>query len=338
MTQHHLLPVALAALALLSGCIALPPANALLDDARRDYRLAQDDPTTRDRAASELQVAGETLKRADSAWSRQDPVNDVEHWAYIARQQVAIARAMAERRADEQAAQDALLTRDQIRLNARTSEAGVAQRNALLAQQSAKAAQSAAQASQDQSAASRQAADISRTQADAARLQAESAKREADSARLQADAARRQSMDEQARADALEVQLRELNGRQTDRGMVITIGDLLFGTDTPQLRGGGLRNVDKLADFMTRYPLRSVLIEGFTDSTGSEGHNQLLSEQRADAVRNAMVERGVDRARLTTRGYGEAHPVAGNESPGGRQLNRRVEIVLSNASGTIVPR
>jgi outer membrane protein OmpA-like peptidoglycan-associated protein len=331
MTQHILLPATLLALALLSGCNTVPPANTLLEDARRDYRLAQDDPMTRERAAAELQVAGEALQRADNAWSRKEPVNDVDHWAYLARQQVAIARATAERRADEQASQDALATRDQIRLNARTSEADLAQRNALLAQQNAQAAQLAAQVSQDQSAAARQAAEVSRTQADAARLQA-------NSATLQADEARRQRAEEQARADALEVQLRELNARQTDRGLVITIGDMLFATDTAQLRPGGLRNVDKLADFMKRHPRRSVLIEGFTDSRGSDDHNQILSEQRADAVRNAIVDRGVEPARLATRGYGEAHPVAGNESSGGRQLNRRVEIVLSDAAGAIIPR
>ena len=99
-----------------------------------------------------------------------------------------------------------------------------------------------------------------------------------------------------------------------------------------------MRNVEKLVAFLNEYPQRKALIEGFTDSTGSESHNQELSGRRADAVRSALVDTGVGRGRITTQGYGEAYPVAGNDSSGGRQMNRRVEIVLSDEDGSIVPR
>jgi outer membrane protein OmpA-like peptidoglycan-associated protein len=96
--------------------------------------------------------------------------------------------------------------------------------------------------------------------------------------------------------------------------------------------------VDRLADILQNHPQRSVMVEGFTDTTGSADYNQRLSEQRADAVQGALVARGVQRARISALGHGESYPVAGNDSAGGRQLNRRVEIVLSSDGVQVAPR
>lgn len=133
-------------------------------------------------------------------------------------------------------------------------------------------------------------------------------------------------------------QLKELNARNTDRGMVITLGDVLFRTDKSQLQSGGVHNLQKLADFLNQYQKHTVLIEGHTDSTGSAAHNQKLSEQRANAVSMALTDMGISNDRISTQGYGEKYPVAGNDTAANRQLNRRVEIVLSNAKGKIIPR
>ena len=331
MTSHLLLPTAIAALALMAGCSSTPPNNARLDDARRDYRLAQEDPVTRDRAATELVAAGDALRRADESWSRRDSVTEVDHWSYLARQRVAIARETGLRRSGEQASKDAQLGRDRVRLAARTEEADAAKRSAQTAQQDAQFAQRDAQVAQ-------QDALTAQRDAQAAQRQSMTSQQAAEASRQQAEASQRQTMDAKARNDELESQLRDMNARKTERGMVITIGDVLFETDAALLRSDGRRNVDKLADFMKRYPQRSAMIEGFTDSTGSQDHNQALSGRRAEAVRNAIVERGVDRARLDARGYGEAHPVAGNDSSSGRQMNRRVEIILSDVAGAVVPR
>ncbi|MDO9561865.1 MAG: OmpA family protein, partial [Bradyrhizobium sp.] len=135
-----------------------------------------------------------------------------------------------------------------------------------------------------------------------------------------------------------EQQLKELDAKKTERGMVITLGDVLFAVNRAQLSAGGVRNVQKLADFLNQYPQRKVLIEGHTDSTGSRSINQPLSEQRAEAVRSALAGMGISGDRIETRGYAEAYPVASNNTAAGRQLNRRVEIILSDDSGTIVPR
>ena len=100
------------------------------------------------------------------------------------------------------------------------------------------------------------------------------------------------------------------------------------------LKPGAATTIDRLAQFMRDYPERSVRIEGHTDSAGSDETNQLLSERRAAAVQAALIDRGLGSERISTLGYGEARPIAGNETAGGRQQNRRVEIVISDERGS----
>lgn len=140
--------------------------------------------------------------------------------------------------------------------------------------------------------------------------------------------------DEKARM--LESQLRELAAKKTDRGMVVTLSDVLFNTNRSELNPGGLRTVQKLADILTQNPDRKILVEGFTDSTGSAGYNIELSERRANAVRSALMGMGIGPDRITARGFGKDFPVAENNTSSGRQLNRRVEIVFPNEGGNSV--
>lgn len=130
----------------------------------------------------------------------------------------------------------------------------------------------------------------------------------------------------------------ELNAKQTDRGMTVSLGDVLFDTNKSQLKAGGMRTIQKLAEFLQQNPQRSVSIEGFTDSRGSDEYNQKLSEQRADAVKTALIDQGIAAERIASRGYGEAYPVAENDTNAGQQLNRRVEVVISEAGKAINPR
>jgi len=146
------------------------------------------------------------------------------------------------------------------------------------------------------------------------------------------------AVQQQALIAQQEMQLKELKAKKTERGLVITLGDVLFSTNKAQLKSGGMRNVQKLADFLKQYPQRKVLVEGFTDSTGSDSLNQELSERRANAVRTALVDMGISSDRINTRGYGKALPIADNDTAASRQLNRRVEIVLSDENGNIAPR
>ncbi|MFN2355815.1 MAG: OmpA family protein, partial [Desulfopila sp.] len=174
-------------------------------------------------------------------------------------------------------------------------------------------------------------ADQARRMADAARLQAGAMTAEAERARIEALAAAEQTR-------KLEAQIAELEATKSERGLVITLGDVLFDVNKSELRSGAQYTIDKLAAFLAEYPTRNVLIEGFTDSTGAVEYNQRLSERRAEAVRNALTARGVDSRRLQTRGYGVAFPVAGNETAAGRQRNRRVEVIISDEDGKILER
>lgn len=130
----------------------------------------------------------------------------------------------------------------------------------------------------------------------------------------------------------------ELNAKQTDRGMTISLGDVLFDTNKSQLKPGGAREVKKLAQFLRENPQRNISIEGFTDSQGSEEHNLALSERRANAVKDELVDSGIDAQRITSKGFGESYPVADNGTSAGRQMNRRVEIVISDEGKQVTPR
>lgn len=168
--------------------------------------------------------------------------------------------------------------------------------------------------------------------------EADRARQATDRARSATDAARRDTTDANARVSSLESQLADLAAKKTERGMVITLGDVLFATDKYQLNEQGQSTIQKLSQFLQQHPARTVLIEGFTDSTGSAAYNQQLSDRRAGAVARSLSDSGIARTRIETRGYGEEYPVASNATITDRQLNRRVEIVLSEDGGKIKPR
>jgi len=150
--------------------------------------------------------------------------------------------------------------------------------------------------------------------------------------------AQRVTAETQAHATLLQSQLDDLAAKKTDRGIVITLGDVLFGVDQAHLSPDGMRKTQKLADVLQQNPQRSVLVEGYADSTGNAQHNQELSERRAMAVRDALSGMGIANNRVATRGYGQDFPVASNDTSSNRQLNRRVEIVLSDDTGKISQR
>jgi outer membrane protein OmpA-like peptidoglycan-associated protein len=159
-------------------------------------------------------------------------------------------------------------------------------------------------------------------EADAARSDARASDRLAALSAQQNDASQQHSRQ-------LESALADLQAKKTDRGLVITLGDVLFATGQAELRPGGRHSLDKLSNFMRQYPQRTVQIEGFTDNVGSEEYNQRLSEHRADAVRDVLTNAGVASDRIQTRGLGKSSPVADNDSATGRQQNRRVEVIIS---------
>lgn len=162
--------------------------------------------------------------------------------------------------------------------------------------------------------------------------------RNLDIARAQADTARAQAMSAEQRAARLEAQLVDLQATNSDRGMVVTLSDVVFDVDRANLRPGAERMLDRIAAVLRDNPERRVLIEGFTDSQGNDSYNRELSARRAGAVRQALVDRGISAARIDAQGLGEAYPVATNATVTGRQMNRRVEILFSDATGNIASR
>lgn len=167
-------------------------------------------------------------------------------------------------------------------------------------------------------------------------LQAESLK--AQRARTEARQAQTEAQRARAEAEQLKSEMEALQATQTKRGMVLTLGDVLFDLDKADLKPAGLRTVERLAQFMEEYPERRVRVEGYTDSTGAEDYNLRLSERRARAVLDALIQEGIDSSRIEVEGFGEQYPVASNDSASGRQQNRRVEIVISDEQGTIKTR
>lgn len=136
-----------------------------------------------------------------------------------------------------------------------------------------------------------------------------------------------------ARQEAMDLkrQMAALQAEQTERGMVLTLGDVLFDVDEAGLAPAAARNIAKIAGFMRNYPDRRALIEGHTDSMGDNSYNLTLSRDRAFAVRDALVDAGIDASRMSTQGFGETLPVATNTNSFGRQENRRVEIVFPDS-------
>lgn len=173
------------------------------------------------------------------------------------------------------------------------------------------------------------------SEANRALAQARTAQTAAEQARAEAESAQSRAAQTQAENQRL---MGELQAAQTSRGMVLTLGDVLFDTGEAQLKAGATRPIEQIAAFLEQNPERKVQVEGFTDSQGSDEYNQQLSQRRADAVAQAIIQRGIDADRVRALGYGEEFPKAGNDSPGSRQLNRRVEIVVSNGNAGIPAR
>jgi outer membrane protein OmpA-like peptidoglycan-associated protein len=148
-----------------------------------------------------------------------------------------------------------------------------------------------------------------------------------------ADAARDQATQQSA---ALQAELDALKAKPTDRGLVLTLGDVLFDTGKANLNPGAARNLDRLVQFLNDHVERRVEIDGYTDSVGTDSFNLDLSQRRADTVKAVLVDRGIESTRIVSRGYGKEFGVASNEDSGGRQLNRRVEIVIGGVDGAPV--
>ena len=293
----------LASAVMLAACSSMPTTTSTLDMARSDFVAANNNPQVSTYAPLEFKSASDALDQANAAAAKRESLDTIDRLAYIAKQKIATAQQVASQKAAEADIANSGRARDRLRLEARTNEA-----------------------------------DRAKADAERAKMDAQSAQAQAEAAQRSAMNAEAQTREAQARTAQLEAQMADLQAKKSERGMIITIGDVLFATNQATLTPDGMATVRKLADVLNQNPNRTVLVEGFTDSTGTAAHNQELSERRAGSVASALTSLGIARERVAMRGYGPAYPVAGNDSAANRQLNRRVEIVLSNESTAIPPR
>jgi outer membrane protein OmpA-like peptidoglycan-associated protein len=276
MHTKHLIAFAVAG-ALLGACASTPPHDDHIDQAQAAIQTLSADPLAQQAAARDLDEARARLQNAQDALATHQPIEVVDHLAYLAQRhaEAGLARVHAERaRADLAQAQQ---QRTQILLAARAREA---------------------QNAQDQVQATR--AQVVATRAELAQAQQE---------------------------------LAELKAKPTDRGMVVTLGDVLFDTGQASLKPGADLALDRLASYLKAHPQTKIVVEGHTDSVGSDEYNDALSQRRADAVAHGLITRGVDGDDVRAVGRGKNFPVATNDTSAGRQQNRRVEIVFSDENG-----
>lgn len=181
-------------------------------------------------------------------------------------------------------------------------------------------------------------AQIARQQGERAQLQQQIKSADERRRKLMLDMRANEADRAQNEAEMLRKRMEELKAERTDRGMVLTLGDVLFDLNKADLKPAGDQTINRLAKFMKEYEDRRVRIEGYTDSTGEAAYNQGLSVRRAEAVRDALLTQGIARQRIEVEGYGERFPVVSNDTSAGRQQNRRVEIVISDKAGNIEAR
>ncbi|MES3006809.1 MAG: OmpA family protein [Pseudomonadota bacterium] len=361
MGARKLLTLAAASL-LLAACASSPRAPEGSAEVRSKLTSLRTNSELASRAPIEIQAAEVAVTAAERP---QESNTQARHLVLIADQKVEIAQSWAQSRLLEDQREDLSTRTEAMRLDARTREADrarndaansrnqaqaarsdansarnatdVARDQAAMARNDANASRRAADTAQDQTAVARSDANSARNAADVARDQAATARNDASAARSatsialnQADRARQDTDAARAENEELQRQINDLNAQTTDRGLVVTLGDVLFETDKSDLRAGSLDHLDKLAVFLNRYEDRTVVIEGHTDSTGDATYNLNLSERRADSVRSYLANHGVDSSRLEASGKGEGSPITGNNSAIDRQQNRRVEVIIAN--------
>ena len=289
--------------------------------ARNAVRIAKD-AGAEQYAPSELQKAQDSLNRAEDYYRRKQGSGPIGTVAREAVQTAEEARLMSiKREQDEQAERERKAAADREA----QAQADAQAQQAAAAQAQAQAEQSQAQAAQAQQA---------QQQAEQARQQAELAQQQAAQQAQQAEQARQQVENDkvQMRARMLQQLNQVLQTRDTARGLIVNMPDVLFDTGKADLKSAARERLAKVAGILIAYPDIRVEIDGYTDSTGSLEFNERLSQQRAESVRSFLASQEVNSSSITTQGFGPSDPIASNDTAAGRQQNRRVELVVSGSS------
>lgn len=311
--------------ALLLAALASAPAFAargddpLVDRLRDDLRSLENDPSLGTLAEAERIRAEQSINVLEAASRRER-----EAAGYIAERRVGIARAAAEVQFQQRQLDQLEREHDRIVLQATQRDAEMARQESERLRLQNLARQEETLRAQESAASAMALSELSSAEAEQARRVAAAQQQEASLARQEADLAF-------AAADSLRLQLQSMTARSDSRGQVMTLAGDAFASGQSALRPEARANLQRVVEFVNRYPGANVVIEGHTDSQGSANLNQVLSQKRADAVRDALIQDGVDASRLSAVGVGKDRPVADNGSAEGRSANRRVEIVVQGA-------
>ncbi|TDG14199.1 OmpA family protein [Seongchinamella unica] len=298
---------------LVASCATAPQSPSGYAEVRSKLSALQSNADLANKVPAEIREAEGAVLAAEAPVGKDVALG--EHRVYMADYLVEIARAKAETRYAEDQRVELSQARDDARLDARTREADKAHRETATAERAVDAARASATSDAAEAAMAAEAA------------RASAASNAAESARNADEAARN--------AKELQRQIDVLQAEATDRGLVLTLGDVLFATGRSDLSSGGNKSLDKLIVFLNEYPDRNVDIEGHTDDVGSLDMNQTLSQHRADSVKSYLTQNGIRSTRLAATGLGETQPIAENSSNTGRQKNRRVEIIIKNPPSVI---
>ena len=312
-------------IALLSACVAAPKKDLALERVRDELNDLKSNPELAGYAPLALGEAERALRNAELATG--DKLYR-SYLIYMADRRIQIARTMAEREQYEQQLDELEEQRSAMLIKASQLEAEQARMEAeealLLVATTSEEAERARAEKEDalqKEAESARAAQLSAEEAEQARRLAESRASEAEFARREAELASQQ-------IDSLTRQLENLQLRQTESGVVVTLGDVLFASGEAQLVEGGRSSLEEVVDLLQTEPDKKIRVEGHTDSLGDAQTNLKLSEQRAQAVREALISLGVAADRISAMGMGEDFPIASNEDEAGRARNRRVDVIL----------
>jgi outer membrane protein OmpA-like peptidoglycan-associated protein len=336
-----------------------------LFEARNAVRIARNAGADK-YAPSAIAKADQQLKSAEDTYrgksnkksveaAARETVQTAEEARVMAVKQKAEEEANAKAAADKRAAEEreAKARADAAAEAQRRQEAEQARRDAEAAKAEAERMKAEAQQAAAEAARQKEEADKARAAAIAEqqaalelkrKAEAEAQKAEASAQQAQADAEKARLAAAQAEAEKAQLRaqlLNQLNSilqtRDSARGLIVNMSDVLFDTGSYTLKPGAREKLAKISGIVLAHPGLSLQIEGHTDSVGSDEFNQQLSERRSDSVRDFLAEQGVPASSITARGFGKTQPVASNDSAEGRQRNRRVELVVNgDAIGTTV--
>jgi outer membrane protein OmpA-like peptidoglycan-associated protein len=313
-----------ALLLLVAACTTAPKKDLALEQVRAQLEELKADPELSGYAPLALGEAERALRQAEAATGDTQRI----HLIYMADRRIQIARAIAQREQLEQTLDQLGTERSDLLVRASQLEAEQARLEAERARMMSQAtAEDAQRAREEAMQAQHREAESQRT-AQQAIQEAEQAKALAASSATAAQLARREADLALEQADTLRRQLENLQLRQTESGVVVTLGDVLFESGQTELREEAMASLVEVVDLLQSEPDKNIRIEGHTDSVGDANTNLEISQKRADAVLTALVSLGVDASRVTTQGMGEDFPIASNDTDEGRAQNRRVDVIL----------